>query len=152
MRQYWPLEGLSFFDRILIFVGCHFLHISGYFTVFLTLRYICFWIGLFTLSFLSFCIKLLHHCIPCLLLCSLLIDLSLLSPLLSSPLLSYSGGLGSVIANPTDLVKIRFQSYCSLNPNPYRHTAEAFVDIYRNEGGVKGLYKVWLIGLISFGV
>ena len=50
------------------------------------------------------------------------------------------GALGSSIATPLDLMKIRFQSYSSSNPNPYRHTLHAFIATVRTSG-VTGLYK-----------
>jgi len=50
-----------------------------------------------------------------------------------------SGAIGSVIATPTDLVKIRFQGYSLERPNPYPHSAAAFADIWRR-GGLRGLY------------
>jgi hypothetical protein len=53
-----------------------------------------------------------------------------------------SGMIGSSIANPTDLVKIRFQSATPTEPNPYRHTLHAFQQIYTTEGGLHGLYRV----------
>ena len=68
-----------------------------------------------------------------------------------------SGGLGSVIATPTDVVKIRFQKEAGrLDPATgtyatglhegrrptYRSTAAAFATIYR-EGGMRGLYVGW---------
>jgi len=52
-----------------------------------------------------------------------------------------SGVIGASIANPTDLVKIRFQSYTPTNPNPYRHTFQAFYRIWRQEGGFRALYR-----------
>jgi len=52
-----------------------------------------------------------------------------------------SGAIGSSIANPTDLVKIRFQGYTPLKPNPYRHTFHAFATIYKEEKGFAGLYR-----------
>lgn len=52
----------------------------------------------------------------------------------------FSGGVGSAIANPTDLVKIRFQARRPNQPKFYKHTLDAFLSIYRNEG-FKGLYK-----------
>jgi hypothetical protein len=51
-----------------------------------------------------------------------------------------SGALGSVIATPTDLVKIRFNGYSPANPNPYPHSFAAFADIY-SRGGLRGLYS-----------
>lgn len=52
-----------------------------------------------------------------------------------------SGGIGACIANPTDLVKIRFQSQKPTQPSVYRHTFDAFHQIYRDEGGLRGLYR-----------
>ena len=52
-----------------------------------------------------------------------------------------SGATGSVVATPTDLVKIRFQAYNNTNNvNPYSNSFEAFVDIWK-KGGLKGLYS-----------
>ena len=51
-----------------------------------------------------------------------------------------SGALGSFLAVPTDLVKIRFQGFSPQKPNPYKHTFEAFADIYKN-GGIRALYS-----------
>lgn len=51
-----------------------------------------------------------------------------------------SGALGSVLATPTDLVKIRFQSFSPSNPNPYKSAFHAFADIYQH-GGIGALYK-----------
>jgi Mitochondrial carrier protein len=51
-----------------------------------------------------------------------------------------SGALGSSMATPIDLIKIRFQSFSAANPNPYRHTLHAFIDTAR-KGGIPGLYK-----------
>ena len=52
-----------------------------------------------------------------------------------------SGTIGSFIATPTDLVKIRFQSYSPRHRNPYANTFDAFRRIVRDEGGLKGLYR-----------
>lgn len=52
----------------------------------------------------------------------------------------FSGGVGSAIANPTDLIKIRFQARRPDQPKIYKHTLDAFTSIYRNQG-LKGLYK-----------
>jgi hypothetical protein len=51
-----------------------------------------------------------------------------------------SGAIGSSIANPTDLVKIRFQSWMPGQPRPYKHTMHAFWQIWR-ESGFSGLYR-----------
>jgi hypothetical protein len=52
-----------------------------------------------------------------------------------------SGALGSFIATPTDLVKIRFQSYSPRHQNPYKNTFDAFYRIMKYENGISGLYK-----------
>jgi len=52
-----------------------------------------------------------------------------------------SGAIGASIANPTDLIKIRFQRATPENPHGYKHTAHAFSSIYTNEGFFTGLYK-----------
>lgn len=51
-----------------------------------------------------------------------------------------SGGLGSALANPTDLVKTRFQAWLPNQPPPYPNTFAAFYIIGKNEG-LKGLYR-----------
>ncbi len=38
-------------------------------------------------------------------------------------------------------VKIRFQSVWGGEPKPYSSTVHAFVDIYKTEGGLRGLYR-----------
>ncbi|KAK9761403.1 hypothetical protein K7432_013726 [Basidiobolus ranarum] len=50
-----------------------------------------------------------------------------------------AGAIGSAIANPTDLVKVRMQAKSDVVV--YRSTLEAFVRIYREEGGIRGLYR-----------
>ena len=45
-----------------------------------------------------------------------------------------SGALGSSLATPLDLMKIRFQSYSLVNPNPYRNTLRAFIETVRKIG------------------
>lgn len=52
----------------------------------------------------------------------------------------FSGGVGSAIANPTDLIKIRFQARRPDQPKLYRNTFDAFLQIYRADG-LRGLYK-----------
>jgi len=64
-------------------------------------------------------------------------DFSLLTKIAAG---SFSGALGSFIAVPTDLIKIRFQGFSKDKPNPYPHSWAAFMDIYR-QGGVRGLYS-----------
>lgn len=51
-----------------------------------------------------------------------------------------SGAIGSSIANPTDLVKIRFQSWMPGQPRPYKNTFHAFWTIWQ-ESGFSGLYR-----------
>jgi hypothetical protein len=51
-----------------------------------------------------------------------------------------SGAIGSAIANPTDLIKIRFQNVLPGQAAPYRHTGDAFLTIVRTEG-IAGLYR-----------
>lgn len=50
-----------------------------------------------------------------------------------------SGGIGSVLVTPTDVIKIRFQA--SFEGLPYKNTFEAFKIIYKEEGIKNGLYK-----------
>ncbi|XP_020895834.1 mitochondrial substrate carrier family protein ucpB isoform X2 [Exaiptasia diaphana] len=50
-----------------------------------------------------------------------------------------SGTIGSTIANPTDLVKVRFQAVGPGQPARYRSTFQAFAVIVREEG-VRGLW------------
>eukprot|EP01130_Rhizamoeba_saxonica_P011586 TRINITY_DN4816_c0_g1_i1.p1 TRINITY_DN4816_c0_g1~~TRINITY_DN4816_c0_g1_i1.p1 ORF type:complete len:262 (-),score=20.34 TRINITY_DN4816_c0_g1_i1:27-812(-) len=52
-----------------------------------------------------------------------------------------SGAIGSSIANPTDLIKIRFQTRLPEQPKPYKNTLHAFIHIYKYEGGIQGLYR-----------
>lgn len=61
-----------------------------------------------------------------------------------------SGAIGSYLANPFDLIRIRQQGVLPIvnaegkivqGPKPYRHTFDAVVQIYRTEGGIKGLYR-----------
>jgi hypothetical protein len=52
-----------------------------------------------------------------------------------------SGAIGSFIATPIDLVKIRFQSYSPRHKNPYKNTFDAFYRIMKYENGIYGLYR-----------
>lgn len=53
-----------------------------------------------------------------------------------------SGGIGSALFNPVDLVKVRFQSQLPTNPVPYRGSVVyALYKIFREEGVTNGLYK-----------
>jgi hypothetical protein len=61
-----------------------------------------------------------------------------------------SGAIGSYIANPFDLIKIRQQGELPVvNANgqivpatpQYRHTLDALIQIYKKEGGITGLYR-----------
>jgi len=51
-----------------------------------------------------------------------------------------SGAIGSAIANPTDLVKVRFQAEGPTQSLRYRNTLHAFVEIFKTEG-LSGLYR-----------
>ena len=56
-----------------------------------------------------------------------------------------SGGLGITIANPFDMLKVRFQSDFNINPNSkkekrYRNVVHAIKKIYRKEG-IKAFYQ-----------
>jgi solute carrier family 25 (mitochondrial carrier), member 14/30 len=69
----------------------------------------------------------------------------------ASPLLKYfcgllSGGIGSALANPTDLVKVQFQAHIpnTSPPLPFTTTLNAFHYLLMNHG-VSGLYKGWMI-------
>jgi len=68
----------------------------------------------------------------------------------SSPLVKFSssflsGGIGAAIANPLDLIKIRFQSYIPKlhEPLPYQSSTKAFLHIINTEGFINGLYRGW---------
>lgn len=66
-------------------------------------------------------------------------------PKTASPFVKYlssllSGGVGAVLANPTDLVKVTFQANMPGIELPFRSTLGAFSNIYQN-GGIRGLYK-----------
>ena len=66
--------------------------------------------------------------------CLARIDITLLKRILSGAL---SGMIGSALATPTDLVKIRYQSHKIV---PYTSTIEAYVEIMKADG-IKGLYS-----------
>lgn len=51
-----------------------------------------------------------------------------------------SGGIGSCLATPSDVVKIRFQARLPDQPRLYRHSWHALTAIYAAEG-VRGLYR-----------
>lgn len=56
-----------------------------------------------------------------------------------------SGGVGSAIANPLDLIKTRFQAALPHEPMPYNNsTLYAFRSIV-SQAGVSGLYKGWIV-------
>jgi len=53
-----------------------------------------------------------------------------------------SGGIGSALFNPIDLVKVRFQSNLPKDKMPYGGSVtKALYQIYQQEGVFKGLYK-----------
>lgn len=55
-----------------------------------------------------------------------------------------SGGTGAAFTNPFDLVKTRFQAvFPGQTPLPYTNTWQALLYIYKNEGGLRGIYKAW---------
>lgn len=69
----------------------------------------------------------------------------------ASPFLKYfcgllSGGIGSALANPTDLVKVQFQAHIphTSPPLPFTTTINAF-RYHLTHHGVSGLYKGWMI-------
>ena len=55
-----------------------------------------------------------------------------------------SGGVGAALANPLDLIKVRFQAQLPEESVPYTTTRQAFMNIYE-VGGFGGLYKGWMI-------
>jgi solute carrier family 25 (mitochondrial uncoupling protein), member 8/9 len=55
-----------------------------------------------------------------------------------------SGGLGSALANPFDLIKTRFQAVLPHEQPPYRNTFHAIGQIYKANGW-GGLYKGWAV-------
>ncbi|KAL0485617.1 mitochondrial substrate carrier family protein [Acrasis kona] len=52
-----------------------------------------------------------------------------------------AGAVGSFVANPADLVKIRQMAVLPGETTPYRNCFHAGALIYMNEGGIKGLYR-----------
>ncbi|CAL1707462.1 unnamed protein product [Somion occarium] len=52
---------------------------------------------------------------------------------------SIAAAIGSALANPADLVKVRMQAYYP-EGRPYRNTPHAFASIWR-EGGLRSLYR-----------
>lgn len=67
----------------------------------------------------------------------------------SSPVVKFtaaliSGGVGSAIVNPLDLVKTRFQASNPGEKLPYSSTYGAIRNIYQTEG-MRGLYKGWVV-------
>lgn len=55
-----------------------------------------------------------------------------------------SGGVGSALANPFDLIKTRFQAVLPNETPPYQSTVHAVRTIYQSHG-LKGLYKGWAV-------
>lgn len=73
------------------------------------------------------------------------IDLKHTSPWIKFLSALITGGVGSALANPLDLVKTRFQANLPEDPMPYGgSTLRAFGSIYRKEGGIGGLYRGWI--------
>lgn len=73
------------------------------------------------------------------------------STTLASPFVKFlsgllSGGIGSALANPTDLVKVNFQAHIPgvSPPLPFYSTFEAFKYFYTHHG-ISGLYKGWMV-------
>jgi hypothetical protein len=67
----------------------------------------------------------------------------------TSPLVKFfsaliSGGVGSALANPLDLIKTRFQATLADESLPYRNTAHALRTIYLSQG-LGGLYRGWAV-------
>jgi hypothetical protein len=55
-----------------------------------------------------------------------------------------SGGVGSAIINPVDIIKTRLQAVLPNQPIPYKHTIHGLITIY-NEQQFSGLYKGWMV-------
>ncbi len=67
----------------------------------------------------------------------------------TSPLVKFfsaliSGGFGSALANPLDLIKTRFQATLPHEIVPYRHTLHGLQTIYLSQG-LSGLYRGWAV-------
>jgi hypothetical protein len=52
-----------------------------------------------------------------------------------------AGAIGSYIANPFDLIKVRQMAVLPNQTTPYKNCFHAAFLIYRDEGGLKGLYR-----------
>ncbi|PWN29109.1 mitochondrial carrier, partial [Jaminaea rosea] len=55
-----------------------------------------------------------------------------------------SGTIGCLLSSPTDLMKVRMQAVrdpAMGHAPPYRSTLRGFVQVYREEGGIKGLWR-----------
>ena len=66
------------------------------------------------------------------------------SPIVKFSASLISGGVGSAIANPLDLVKTRLQASLPGSAQLYTSIFDAFTSIYRKEG-FAGLYKGWVV-------
>lgn len=78
-----------------------------------------------------------------------LLSMSSEDPMNTSPIIKYSaalisGGTGSAMANPLDLIKTRFQATMPNETQPYRNTAHALKTIYQQQG-FAGLYRGWMV-------
>lgn len=70
-------------------------------------------------------------------------------PTNTSPMVKFlsaliSGGVGSALANPLDLIKTRFQATLANEQLPYRNTVHALRTIYDSQG-FAGLYRGWAV-------
>ncbi|RYY88670.1 solute carrier family 25 protein [archaeon] len=70
-------------------------------------------------------------------------------PINTSPLIKFasailSGGIGSALMSPLDLIKTRFQATLGHQNPPYKHTFHAIHSIIHTEG-LAGLYKGWVV-------
>lgn len=55
---------------------------------------------------------------------------------------SCAGGIGAFLANPTDVVKVRLQAERNVQNPRYSGSFNAFYRILKEEGLIKGWYKV----------